>query len=129
MTSNGSQAQRIGVVVAMVALLGSACAGDSGRSEVPAPSGRTLDCPDELIASAAPDLLEDAIGYNDPQQAMNAYMVFDQLKGTPYVEEETTGSVTFVFSDEDENRLARIGVSLTDRGWFVTRSEKCGSET
>ena len=39
------------------------------------------------------------------------------------------GSVTFVFSDEDENRLARISVSLTDRGWFVTRSEKCGSET
>jgi hypothetical protein len=112
----------------MVALVGASCA--SGiRSAVPAPSGRTLDCPSDLIASSTSDLLAEAQGWSTAREAVNAYMRIDRPLGEPSVEEDTPEEVIFVFTNDGGNRVGRFFASLTNNGWFVLKTEKCGFGT
>lgn len=115
-------------VMVTVALVGAGCAG-SIRSSVPTPSGRTLDCPSELIAFSTGDLLAEAQGWSTAQAAVNAYAAIDRPSGEPSVEEETADEVVFVFTDDGGNRVGRFFVSLTENGWFVLQTEKCGFGT
>jgi len=104
-----------------------ACTGSGVRSEVSTRSGGTLNCPDELIAYSTPDYLAEAVGSDQPAEALDAYLAFAPQPGSPDVEEETTDEVIFVLTDTEDNRTARVGVTLTDAGWFVTWTEKCGT--
>jgi len=124
-----SQGKRLPVVVVVVAaaLWWVGCTGNDLRSEVPTRSGRTLNCPDELIAYSAPDQLAEAIGSDEPAEALDAYLAFAPQPGSPDIEEETTDEVIFVLTDTEDNRLARVGVTLSDAGWFVTWTEQCGT--
>jgi hypothetical protein len=96
------------------------------RRAVPTPSGRTLDCPSELIASGTFDLMADAVGSDTPQAALDRFVQFERFAGEAAVEEKSTDEVVFVFTDGDGNRLGRVFVGRTDNGWFALRDEQCG---
>lgn len=96
------------------------------RIEVSTPSGRTLDCPSDLIASGVFDLMADAVGSVTPQAALDRFQQVEHFPGEATVEDESTDEVVFVFTDTDGNRLGRVFVGLTDSGWFALREERCG---
>lgn len=130
MTEHNTSAPRARVVAltAMVALVGTGCVGGI-RSAVPTPSGRTLDCPSELIAFSTGDLLAEAQGWSTAQGAVDAYTQIDRPPGEPSLEEETAEEAIFVFTDDGGNRVGRFFVSLTGTGWFVLETEQCGFGT
>lgn len=125
----GSQGRpiRAVAVVVVASLWLAACTGGNLRSEVSTRSGGTLDCPDELVAYSIPDYTAEAVGSVQPAEALDAYLALEPQPGSPDVEEETTDEVIFVLTDTEDNRLGRVGVTLTDAGWFVTSTEKCGT--
>lgn len=114
------------VVAAVLALCLAVCSG--GRHPIQTPLGNTLDCPSDLVAFSTVDLLADAVGYNEPQSAAEAFTGWGRPEGGLSIEEETGDEVTFVLTDPEGNRLGRLIVSKTDHGWFVMQAEQCGEE-
>ncbi len=124
----GKLRPKIGALAASALLAAVVCACGTGskRVEVPTPSGGVLDCPDEQIAYATYDVLAEAEGRISPDEAIAAFDV-GRPEGTPHIEAQDVSEATYVFVDEDGNRLGRGGVeNLPEQGWFVTWSEKCG---
>lgn len=100
------------------------------RRVVPTPWGNVLDCVDEQIAYTAgvdPPIAE-AVGWDEPEQALAAYGELDRPPGTPGVETASDTEVVFVFTNPSGDRLGRVSVRLWPRGWFIGWAEKCGLE-
>jgi len=114
-------------VVVAASLWLAACTGSNLRSEVSTRSGGTLNCPDELVAYSTPDYMAEAVGSDQPAGALDAFLAFAPQPGSPDIEKETTDEVIFVLTDAEDNRTARVSVALTDAGWFVAWTEKCGT--
>jgi hypothetical protein len=125
-----------GTLVAMLVLLvlSSCSSGETlieaeseARIEVQTRSG-TLDCPDELISSSIGEFLEDAVGADSAQEALDKLPSWAPPRGEPGVENQEPEETVFLFLDDDGNRLGRVGTaSPTDRGWFVLWIDKCGT--
>ncbi|HSJ72646.1 MAG TPA: hypothetical protein VLA29_13485 [Acidimicrobiia bacterium] len=116
------------ILILLIVLLAS-CSDGGSRIEAPTPSGRTLDCPDELIAYSVSDLMEEVMGADTAQEALDALPDPDRPRGESVVEEQSPDEIVFLFVDNDENRVGRVGVgSRNERGWFITWQEKCGTE-
>lgn len=116
------------VVFGVVSLLMTGgCAWSGGLREVRTPSGGFLDCPNDELSLGHSDLLEDAVGWPGPLDALLAYPLAERRSGTPEIEDESVEEVTFVIKDPQGRRLARATVTRTERGWFVVGVERCGS--
>ena len=114
------------VILCGVLLFG--CAGESARIEVTTPSGGLLDCPDENVAYSAGGLPDPAaVGAESAQDALDQ-LGLSRPPGVARVEATTSTEVTFLFENEDADRLGRVVAGLDDRGWFVVVLEKCGTE-
>jgi hypothetical protein len=131
MRSRGKPAVTLVVVLVLCAVFAAAsCGSGDARREVQTPRGNVLDCIDDQIAYTAgvdPPIAE-AVGWDEPEQALAAYGDLDRPPGTPGVETTSDTEVVFVFTNPSGDRLGRVGVRLWPGGWFVGWAEKCGLE-
>lgn len=114
-----------GAVVA-IAVVG-ACGSSGERTEIRTNNGGLLDCRSDTVEYAVFDRSLTAPGSATSADAL-AVLTEDIIRppGNPEAESETTAEVVYVFTDEDGNRLGRVGIIRPETGWFVEWAERCG---
>jgi len=118
------------VLLLAASLVAVSCSSSDARGEVLTPFGNTLDCIDERIAYTTFDQAHlGAVGWDEPAEALAAYPELDRPPGTPNLEESTYSEAVFVFTSPEGHRLGRVGVGLTQQGWYVMWAEKCALVT
>jgi hypothetical protein len=117
---------RLVVTVVAASVLVGAC-GPAIRTEVRTNSGGVLDCPSDTVEYSHFDYGPDAQGSATAIGALRVLTPDLGLPlGAPLVETEEDDTTTFVFTDDDGNRLGRASAVQMDGGWVVEETERCG---
>jgi len=114
------------VALIAVSVAAGACA-SATRMEVPTNNGGLLDCTSQTIVYAHFDYGPDAQGTTAASDALITLTAdAGRPPGTPQLESERSAVATFVFTDEESNRLGRASVMHIENGWVVKWTERCG---
>lgn len=100
-------------VVCASMLVGAACDGTQSRVDTAA----GLSCLDELVVSIPSEIPTDAVGYDNPEAALDSVSQLTTLPvGQLTLQSDGEAGQTHSITDDDGNQLARINLKDTPRG-------------